>query len=286
MAKIERKYLAHYINTAASGEEAKYTRLGKDLEEFAPEMAAEVETKKNILGETNVLISGYQKTASVEPYYAEAGSELFDRLQAIVDNNLVLEDLKTDVVEIKLWETETEGAYIDVSYYTMTIHKEIDSQEVDHVIDYRHIVEVGFSLAKGSVNGYLSIREETDQLLPVENEWDAVCDEKTLVINEGMNSVFSDIYTYLQQCKCAFTKNAERKQSDASKHSRCANTICCPKCKSSRYFVLDRPYQRPFIRGKSLVLAIMMCILYLCHKTSSRGYVYTCLDCGNKWMIK
>ena len=111
MAKIERKYLAHYINTAASGEEAKYTRLGKDLEEFAPEMAAEVETKKNILGETNVLISGYQKTASVEPYYAEAGSELFDRLQAIVDNNLVLEDLKTDVVEIKLWETETEGAY-------------------------------------------------------------------------------------------------------------------------------------------------------------------------------
>ena len=34
MSKIERKYLAHYINTAASGEEAKYTRLGKDLADF------------------------------------------------------------------------------------------------------------------------------------------------------------------------------------------------------------------------------------------------------------
>lgn len=125
MAKIERKYLAHFINAATPGEEAEYVRLGKDLEEFAPELSAEVETKKNILGETNILISGYEKTASVEPYYAEAGSELFNRLQAIVDDNLVLENLKTDVIEVKLWETETDGAwpaykeeaYIEVTSY-------------------------------------------------------------------------------------------------------------------------------------------------------------------------
>ncbi len=111
MAKIERKYLAHFINAAIPGEEAKFVRLGKDLEEFAPEMAAEVETKKNILGETNVLISGYQKTASVEPYYAEDGSELFNRLQAIIDGNLVQDALRTEVVEVKLWNETAEGAY-------------------------------------------------------------------------------------------------------------------------------------------------------------------------------
>ena len=111
MEKIERKYLAHFINAAASGEEAVYVRLGKDLEEFAPEMAAEVETKKNILGETNVLISGYQKTASVEPYYAENGSELFERLQAIIDGNLVQDALRTDVIEVKLWKEAADGAY-------------------------------------------------------------------------------------------------------------------------------------------------------------------------------
>lgn len=111
MAKIERKYLAHFINAASSNGEADYVRLGKDLEEYAPEMAAEVETKKNILGETNVLISGYQKTASIEPYYAEKDSALFTLLQAIVDGNLVQEDLKTDVVEVKLWEADTDGAY-------------------------------------------------------------------------------------------------------------------------------------------------------------------------------
>lgn len=111
MEKIERKYLAHFINAAASGEEAVYVRLGKDLEEFAPEMAAEVETKKNILGETNVLISGYQKTASVEPFYAEKDSKLFDRLQAIIDGNLVQDALRTDVVEVKLWKEASDGAY-------------------------------------------------------------------------------------------------------------------------------------------------------------------------------
>ena len=111
MAKIERKYLAHFINTGANGEDAVYERLGKDLEEFSPELAAQVDTKKNILGETSILISGYEKTASVEPFYAEKGSALFERLQNIIDNGLVLDDLKTDVVEVKLWETAEGNAY-------------------------------------------------------------------------------------------------------------------------------------------------------------------------------
>ena len=112
MSKIERKYLAHFINAAALGEEnAQYERLGKDLEEFSPELSASVETKKNILGQTSVVISGYEKTGAVEPYYAEEGSALFARLQDIIDEGRVLEDVKTDVVEVKLWEPGTNGSY-------------------------------------------------------------------------------------------------------------------------------------------------------------------------------
>lgn len=114
MVKIERKYLAHYINTTAPSETeqtAVYERLGKDLEEYSPELSAEVESKKNIIGETSINISSYEKTASVEPYYAEKGSPLFSRLQDIIDNDLVLDDLETDVVEVKLWEKDTDGAY-------------------------------------------------------------------------------------------------------------------------------------------------------------------------------
>ena len=110
MTKIERKYLAHFINTGKDSENT-YERLGKDLEEYSPELSAQVDTKKKILGQTSSLISGYEKTASVEPYYAEEGSALFARLQGILDGNLVLEDLKTDVVEVKLWEKAENGSY-------------------------------------------------------------------------------------------------------------------------------------------------------------------------------
>ena len=110
MAKIERKYMAHYINAAKDGE-AAYERLGQDLEEFSPEMSAQVETKKNILGESSILISGYEKTAAVEPFYAQKGSALFERLQAIIDGDLVLDELKADVVDVKLWDEQSAGAY-------------------------------------------------------------------------------------------------------------------------------------------------------------------------------
>ncbi len=125
MGKIDRKYLAHYINTAEGAAEAVYERLGKDLEEFSPELSAQVETKRNILGQTSVYISGYEKTAQVETYYAEAGSALFARLQKIVDSDLILDDLQTQVVEVKLWEQSEGGsfpavmeqAYIEVNSY-------------------------------------------------------------------------------------------------------------------------------------------------------------------------
>lgn len=112
MAKIERKYLAHFINAAALGStQAEYERLGKDLEEFSAELSAQVDTKKNILGESSIVISGYDKTGSVEPYYAEEGSALFERLQDIIDNGRVLDELKTDVVEVKLWKEAENGGY-------------------------------------------------------------------------------------------------------------------------------------------------------------------------------
>ena len=110
MAKIERKYLAHFINAASGNEDAVYVRLGKDLEEYKAELSAQVDTNKNILGATAVRISGYEKTSAVEPFYAEEGDPLFEKLQDIIDGQKVLDELKTDVVEVKLWQ-EGEGGY-------------------------------------------------------------------------------------------------------------------------------------------------------------------------------
>lgn len=112
MAKIERKFMAHFINAAEPGDSSPaYMRLGKDLEEYSVELSADVQKKKNILGETSVLVTSYEKSGTVEPYYAEKGDPLFERLQKIIDAGLVLDDCNTDVVEVKLWETASEGAY-------------------------------------------------------------------------------------------------------------------------------------------------------------------------------
>lgn len=125
--KIERKYMAHFLNATFGGDTgtASYVRLGKDLEEYSPELSANVEKKQNILGQTSVTIDSYQKQGEVSPYYAEKGDALFEKLQAIIDGDLVLDNLKPDIVEVKLWENGTadafpavkEECYIEVSSY-------------------------------------------------------------------------------------------------------------------------------------------------------------------------
>ena len=115
--------MAHFINVATDGQPV-YERLGQDLESFAPEMSAQVETKRNILGQSTVVISGYEKSGAVDTYYADSESGLFQRLQSIVDEDLVMDKLRTDVVEVKLWKAQEgkyeairEEAYIAVSSY-------------------------------------------------------------------------------------------------------------------------------------------------------------------------
>ena len=100
MAKIERKYLAHFIEVS----DGTYVRLGKDLESYAPELGAQVEKTRNILGETAVNLVGYEKTGAVETYFAEAEDPLFEKLQAILDQDLTLDACKCALVEVKLWD--------------------------------------------------------------------------------------------------------------------------------------------------------------------------------------
>ncbi|RHV69840.1 hypothetical protein DXB18_01305 [Clostridium sp. OM02-18AC] len=115
--KIKRKFMAHFIDSALpdAGSPA-YVRLGTDLEEFNVEMNANVETKNNILGDTSVTLDSYQPQASADPYYAVVGDPMFERLQGIVDERQTLDDLKTTVVEVHLWDEVSEAAGSFVAY--------------------------------------------------------------------------------------------------------------------------------------------------------------------------
>ena len=106
MARIERKYLAHFIdancnvdadNPASAG--LSYVRLGQDLEAFAEELNPQVDIRKNILGEQTVIHNGYEVSSQVDPFYAEEGNALYERLIKIANGRLNGDDCRTTRVE-------------------------------------------------------------------------------------------------------------------------------------------------------------------------------------------
>ena len=96
--KIERKYLAHYID--GSFRSAVYERIGKDLEEYNIELNPDVETTKNIIGENSTNVKGYEVSGSVDTYYAREGSELFENLMQIINDRSTGSQLETTVVDV------------------------------------------------------------------------------------------------------------------------------------------------------------------------------------------
>jgi hypothetical protein len=103
MAKAERKYLAHFIDSKFGDETGPtYVRLGKDLEEYAIELNPDVETKKNILGENSVAVNGYEASSSVDPYYYEYDDTLSKKIWDIGMNRTTGDGCKTTVVDVLL----------------------------------------------------------------------------------------------------------------------------------------------------------------------------------------
>ncbi len=101
MEKIERKYLAHFIDSGF-GKTVSYIRLGKDLEEYSIELNPDSETKKNIIGETSTVNKGYEPSSSVETYYAYENEPLFEHLADIVNNRMTGTACETTVVDVLL----------------------------------------------------------------------------------------------------------------------------------------------------------------------------------------
>ena len=114
--KIERKYLAHYID-AGFGAEVNYIRLGADLEEYGEALNPDVEVVKNILGEQNVRHNGYEAQSEVEPYYAYTGDPLFTQLAMIANERKTGDDCKTTKIDVLLSEDgSVEWAYREDCY--------------------------------------------------------------------------------------------------------------------------------------------------------------------------
>lgn len=105
----ERKYLAHFLDSAfdTTYAAAEYARLGKDLEEYNVELNPSVERKTNILGENSVVVSGYDVSSSVSPYYYDYDDALSEKVMEIAMNRITGDGCKTSTVDVLLKPGET-----------------------------------------------------------------------------------------------------------------------------------------------------------------------------------
>lgn len=97
--RMERKYLAHYIDANFGSGNANYVRIGKDLEAYNEELNPQVEIRRNILGEQNVIHQGYQVQSTAEPFYADQEDPLFAPLAAIANERKTADGCMTTRVE-------------------------------------------------------------------------------------------------------------------------------------------------------------------------------------------
>lgn len=111
MPKLNREALAHYLDTAwnkkiADASKAVFEILGEDIEEMSVEMNPETEQRKNILGQTKTIDSGFMPTLSADPWYANTDSKLYTHMKEIVFEQLKGDERKTLMLEVVVENTE------------------------------------------------------------------------------------------------------------------------------------------------------------------------------------
>lgn len=106
-SKIERQYLAHYIDASFGGSTAEYVRLGQDLEEYNLELNPDIETGKNIIGAATFKHNGYEPQGEVSPYYADVDDPLWDKLAEIANERKTGDACRTTAVDVLLTEGGT-----------------------------------------------------------------------------------------------------------------------------------------------------------------------------------
>lgn len=124
--RMQRKLMAHFLDTSMRGTTASWFRLGEDFEEYNVEMNPDTEQRKNILGNNTFIHNGYQISADGTPFYARTGDALFEQLQSIVDTQAQYDGCQSYALEVHMWEAGTtsgtfkayrQGCYIVPSSY-------------------------------------------------------------------------------------------------------------------------------------------------------------------------
>ncbi len=113
MSKLDRRsnmYFASYDGT-------QWEALGRDNDDLNKELNPDTETSKNVLGETTFNHSGYEPEVSVDPYYADTDSILYEKLRdAAVQEKYGDADIKGFFIEVVFETAESGGKLTGTGY--------------------------------------------------------------------------------------------------------------------------------------------------------------------------
>ena len=96
MAKLQRNMFMQFCSFDGTAWEV----LGVDNDDLSKELNPDTETSKNVLGETTFKHNGYEPEVSIDPYYADSASALY-------------EDLSSIALEEKYDDTSIKGYYVE-----------------------------------------------------------------------------------------------------------------------------------------------------------------------------
>lgn len=91
--------------------ESEYEAIGKDNDDLTRERNNEVESQKNVLGETEVTVTNGNQVTSVDPFKFRRDSKIAQILYKIDKENLDGSDVEYPFIEVFTEDKETSGEY-------------------------------------------------------------------------------------------------------------------------------------------------------------------------------
>lgn len=106
--KLNREALAHYLDYSfgLEIESATWEIVGDDIEEMSNELNPDMETFKNILGQSKTTDNGYQPTMDADPFYADPAKKLYTKIRDIALDRLTGDACKTLMLEVIVEDTK------------------------------------------------------------------------------------------------------------------------------------------------------------------------------------
>lgn len=105
--KLNREALAHYLDYSFKRviSTATWEIIGDDIEEMSNELNPDMETLKNILGQTKTKDNGYEPTMDADPFYADPEKKLYPKIRDIALDRKKGDECKTLMLEVIVEDT-------------------------------------------------------------------------------------------------------------------------------------------------------------------------------------